>query len=100
MIKEKSNENKYPKTFWVANGVELLERAAFYAMFISGFLLDAYCPDPQREDLIHLTKEQLAPYYANADYIWYIFAAIGFLSAFSLIIYDLVVKNIDKRKMI
>lgn len=74
--------------------------ANLVGFFISGFLLDAYCPDPQREDLIHLTKEQLAPYYVHADYIWYIFAAIGFLSAISLIIYDIIVRNIDKRKMI
>ncbi len=28
-------ENTYPRSFWVANGVELLERAAYYGMFIS-----------------------------------------------------------------
>lgn len=26
---------KYPRTFWIANGVELCERAAYYAMFIA-----------------------------------------------------------------
>ena len=29
------NTWKFPKAFWIANTVELLERAAFYAMFIS-----------------------------------------------------------------
>ena len=35
---DKSTENltwRYPGTFWVANGIELFERAAYYGMFIA-----------------------------------------------------------------
>ncbi|MFH1049672.1 MAG: MFS transporter [bacterium] len=72
--------------------------ANLIGFFISGFLLDAFCPDPQRADLINLTPELLAPYYANAEYIWYVFAGIGFLSALSLIVYERVVNYIDRKK--
>jgi len=72
--------------------------ANLVGFFISGFLLDAFCPDPQRADLINLSAGELKPYYANADYIWYVFAGIGFLSALSLIIYERIVKFIDKNK--
>jgi len=71
--------------------------ANLIGFFISGFLLDAFCPDPQRADLVNLTPQQLAPYYANADYIWYVFAGIGFLSALSLVVYERVFKYLDSK---
>jgi dipeptide/tripeptide permease len=65
---------------------------------MSGYLLDAYCPNPNRADLKHLSLAELEPYYANADYIWYAFTAIAILSAVALIIYGRVTANIDKKK--
>lgn len=73
--------------------------ANFIGFFISGFLLDAFCPDPKRADLVGLSPEQLAPFYSNAEYIWYVFAIIGFISAFSLLIYQIVVKKLDDKKL-
>ena len=73
--------------------------ANFIGFFISGFLLDAFCPDPNRADLINLSIAEKAPYYANAHYIWYIFAAIGFISAISLLIYQVVVNRQDAKKL-
>lgn len=72
--------------------------ANFVGFFISGFLLDAYCPNPNREDLKALSPEQLAPYYADAANIWYVYAAIVAVAALSLIIYDRVLKAIDAKK--
>jgi len=71
--------------------------ANLVGFIMSGFLLDAYCPDPHRADLIGLSPEQLATHYQHASYIWYIFAAIGFLSALSLLIYAKVVRYIDRK---
>lgn len=65
---------------------------------ISGYLLDAYCPDPNRADLAHLSPEQLAPYYADAHYIWLTFTAIAIVSAIALLIYGGVTNRIDKKR--
>lgn len=64
---------------------------------MSGYLLDAYCPNPSRPDLINLTPEQLAPYYSEAHYIWYAFTAIAIISAISLIIYGNVTRRLDRK---
>ena len=98
----------YPRTFWIANSVELLERAAYYGVFIvitlylsrilgfglSGYLLDAYCPDP-RKFANHEAWQAAA---SNAHYIWYIFATIALVSAISLIIYGKVVRHQDAKR--
>lgn len=65
---------------------------------ISGFLLEAYCPDPTKGALATMTKAELAPYYENAHYIWFVFAGVGFLSAISLLVYAIVTNRIDKKK--
>ena len=65
---------------------------------ISGFLLDAYCPDPTKAEFVNYTAAQMSALYDNAHYIWYVFAGIGFSSAVFLVIYDKVTKHIDKKK--
>jgi hypothetical protein len=60
---------------------------------ISGYLLTAYCPDPKT-----LSPEQLVHAYDKAYMIWYYFAAIGLVSGISLIIYNIVIKRIDRKK--
>ncbi len=72
--------------------------ANFVGFFISGFLLDWYCPDPNRADLRGLSTEQLTPFYENAHVIWYVYAGIGFVSAVSLMIYNYVTKRADMKK--
>ncbi len=62
---------------------------------ISGYLLTAYCPDPTT-----LSPEQMLTAYDKAYYIWYYFAAIGVVAAFSLMIYGKVTSAIDKRKAV
>jgi dipeptide/tripeptide permease len=61
---------------------------------LSGYLLDAYCPDP-RKFASHEAWQAAA---GNAHYIWYVFAMIALVSAISLIIYGRVVRYLDQKK--
>jgi dipeptide/tripeptide permease len=56
--------------------------AAIIGFAVSGYLLNAYCPDPRT-----LTAEQMVPAYDHAHYIWYYFAGIGAVAAVALVIY-------------
>jgi len=60
---------------------------------LSGYLLTAYCPDPNT-----LTPEQLVHAYDNANYIWYYFVAIGSVSAIALYVYASITKRIDAKQ--
>jgi len=60
---------------------------------LSGYLLDAYCPDP-RKFASHDAWQAAA---SNAHYIWYIFATIALVSAVSLIIYGRVIRYLDDK---
>lgn len=60
---------------------------------LSGYLLDAYCPDP-RKFTSHEAWQAAA---VNAHYIWYVFAAIALFSAISLVIYGKVVRYQDNK---
>lgn len=71
--------------------------ANFTGFFISGFLLEIFCPDPTKPEIMALDASQKAELYSNAHYIWYVFAAIGFLSAILLVIYQKFVDNYDKK---
>ncbi len=63
---------------------------------LSGYLLDAYCPDPRKFTSYEVWQAAAV----NAHYIWYIFAAIALLAAVALIIYGWVVRYLDdKRKL-
>ncbi|RLE21968.1 MAG: MFS transporter [Acidobacteria bacterium] len=62
--------------------------SALVGFFMSGFLLDAYCPDPKT--LTGLTEAEKTACYAHAHYIWYYFVAIGFAAAIALFIFRLV----------
>ncbi|MBN1637448.1 MAG: MFS transporter [Ignavibacteriales bacterium] len=60
--------------------------SAIAGFIMSGFLLDAYCPDPSTLPL-GLTEAERLSYYANAHYIWYYFVGIGLLAAIALLIF-------------
>lgn len=72
--------------------------ANFAGFFISGFLLDWYCPNPAKPELQGLSPAQLAPYYEHAHYVWYYFTAIGVISALGLFIYAYITTRIDKKR--
>ena len=54
----------------------------FAAFASSGYLLNAYCPDPAK-----LLPTQYAAAYAHASYIWYLYALIGAAGFVLLIIF-------------
>jgi dipeptide/tripeptide permease len=70
---------------------------------MSGFLLDAFCPDPQTlspasREAHRLALETGSPMpeaYANAHYIWYVFAGIGVAAFLCLLVYAWVVRRLD-----
>lgn len=57
--------------------------ASLLGFGLSGYLLSAYCPDPRT-----LSTDQALHAYDHAYVIWFYFAAIGFLAASALFIYD------------
>jgi MFS family permease len=59
---------------------------------MSGFLLDAYCPDPKTLPA-GLTEVQLAAYYSNAHYLWYYFIAIGCCAIVALMVFKYVTEK-------
>ncbi len=61
---------------------------------LSGYLLSKYCPDPRLYDS-HKAWEAAS---VHAHYIWYYFVGIALASAFSLIIYGMVIKKLDAAK--
>ncbi len=60
---------------------------------ISGYLLEAFCPDPKK-----LLPDQMATAYAHAHYIWYVFAAIGFAAFLMLLVFKSVTDRMDRKK--
>jgi dipeptide/tripeptide permease len=56
--------------------------AAVIGFGVSGYLLNAYCPDPRT-----LTPEQLIHAYDHAHYIWYYFAGIGVVDTIAMALY-------------
>ncbi len=63
--------------------------SALAGFILSGFLLDAYCPDPKTLPA-GISAAEKAAVYANAHSIWYVFMAIGFVSAVALFIFKTV----------
>ena len=72
--------------------------SAIFGFFISGFLLEKYCPDPATLSDT-LTKAEIAERYANAHYIWYYFVAIAAVAGIALVIYSRVCNAIDKKRL-
>ncbi len=71
--------------------------SAILGFFISGFLLEKYCP--ARESLPPgLSESEIAAYYTNAHHIWYYFVAIAAVAGVALLIYAAICNAIDKNK--
>jgi dipeptide/tripeptide permease len=71
--------------------------SALLGFISSGFLLDAYCPDPNTLPP-GLSPAELTAVYADAHVIWYYFMAVGFVSAIALVIFRYVTNRIDAAK--
>ncbi len=73
---------------------------------LSGYLLDAYCPDPKTLPAeVHTQWQQaiangteLPAAYANAHYLWYYYAAIGVVAFCALLIFRFVTDRIDRHR--
>jgi dipeptide/tripeptide permease len=73
---------------------------------LSGFLLEAWCPEPhllpeavQAQRLAALAGEGAMPAaYQHAHYIWFVFVGIALVSAISLIVYGRITRTIDRRQ--
>lgn len=70
--------------------------SAIVGFIFSGYLIDAYVPDPSTLPA-GITAVEKAAVYANAHYIWYYFLAIGMISAVALLIFKYVTDRNDKR---
>lgn len=70
--------------------------SALAGFIMSGFLLDAYCPDPHSLPQ-GISAAEKATYYAQAHYIWYYFAVIGLVAAIALFIFRIVTNRLDTR---
>jgi hypothetical protein len=66
-----------------------------FAFGLSGFLLEKYCPDPRN----FTSTEAYAAATQHAHYIWYVFVAIGLISAVALLTYGYITRRIDKKKL-
>ncbi|MCB9247669.1 MAG: MFS transporter [Ignavibacteriales bacterium] len=72
--------------------------SALIGFIMSGFLLDAYCPDPATLPA-GITEVQKAAYYADAHVLWYYFVAIASVAAIALFIFRYVTNRIDAKKV-
>ena len=82
--------------------------AYLFGFIIAGFMLDRYCPEPNT-----LSPEAYAQWaaavegsgalpteYANAHYIWFVFAGIGAVAFLALCVFKVVTNRIDKARAI
>jgi dipeptide/tripeptide permease len=67
-----------------------------FAFGLSGFLLNKYLPDPRGFE----STEAYAAASQNAHYIWFVFVAIGLVSAIALLMYGYITRKIDAKKVI
>ena len=65
------------------------------AFFVSGHLLEIWCP--AREVVAAMPPELAAHAYDHAHYIWYVYASIGVAAFLALIIFRYVTDRIDRK---
>ena len=61
--------------------------ASIVAFVAGGYLLERFCPDP-KNFAGGINSAEYAAATANAHYIWYIFVAVGIISAIALVIFN------------
>jgi dipeptide/tripeptide permease len=65
---------------------------------LSGYLLDAFCPDPRKLEADGMSAEQIKAAYAHAPYLWYTFVGIGALAFVALLVFKFVTERVDRAK--
>lgn len=79
--------------------------AWLFGFILSGYLLDAYCPDPAKlnaasraqYDAAMAGAGALPAEYAQAHYLWYVFAGIGFTAFCAIMVFKYVTRAIDRK---
>lgn len=74
--------------------------SSLVSFIVAGVLLETFCPDPLSERFANSTNfaADYAAATANAHYLWYVFFAIGLVSAIALVIYARVVRKMDAKE--
>jgi dipeptide/tripeptide permease len=72
--------------------------AWLFGFALSGYLLDAFCPDPHKLKLLGYTAEQMKQAYAHAHYVWFTFFAIGVTAFIALMIFKTVTDSADRKQ--
>ena len=80
--------------------------AWLFGFVLSGYLLNAYCPDPETlsesvrtdYDAAIANNTALPEAYAHAHYIWYVYAAIGFAAFIAILIFKYITRTIDRQR--
>ncbi len=81
--------------------------AWLFGFAISGYLLEAFCPDPktlpeasQQQRLAALAGNGAMPAeYAHAHYLWYAFAGVGVAALLALVVFQAVTRRADARNL-
>lgn len=68
---------------------------------LSGYLLDAFCPDPKKLSALEQAHYQVAmrvggplpAAYAHAHYLWFVFVAIGVVAFVALLVFQLLTRR-------
>ncbi len=71
--------------------------AWLFGFALSGYLLDAFCPDPAKLKALGYTAEQTRAAYAHAPYLWYVFAGVGVAAFAALLAFRWVTDRLDRR---
>ncbi len=71
--------------------------AWLFGFALSGYLLDAFCPDPNKLKALGMAPEQIQGAYVHAPYLWYTFAGIGTVAFLALLIFIAVTNRLDRR---
>ena len=80
--------------------------AYLVGFILSGFLLNAFCPDPNKLSPVIRAAYQAAlrgqgpmpGEYAHAAFLWYVFAAIGMVAFLVLLVFQSVTQKADKKQ--
>jgi dipeptide/tripeptide permease len=62
---------------------------------MSGYLLDAFCPDPKKLGIA--SPFEMPQAYVHAHYLWYAFAALGVLTLVSLLVFAWITRWMDAK---
>ena len=80
--------------------------AWLFGFVLAGYLLKGFCPDPQTLPPAAYEQWQAAlagqgplpEAYVHAHYLWYTFAAVGFVAFAALLVFKYVTQSIDRRR--